>query len=633
MLSAQLELSLSQSVFWSDSTTVLKYIANTTARFKTYVANRVSAIRALSEVTQWRYISSKMNPADVASRGMKVGPFLNSTWISGPEFLTKAQCQWPATMNETSVHLEDDPEVREVSKSCAAVLEQEMCPTNKLLSYFSSWTKLKRAVAWILKLKERLQQQVKEKKQKCTTNGNVCAKHEKQWNSQLSADDLALAEEAIICFVQKLHYGDEMTALHSSVVKKSSPLYKLDPVVSNGVLRVGGRLSKAALPEETKHPAILPKNTHVSKLILQHIHEKIGHRGRNHMLSTLRRQYWVPQANSAARKIIKKCMTCQRQRQKPGMQKMSDLPVDRIAADLPPFTHVGVDYFGPLEVKRGRSLAKRYGVLFTCLTCRAVHLEVAYSLDTDSCINAIRRFICRRGQVKEIRSDNGTNFVSSNRELKQAISELNQNKIQSNLMQDGIKWMFNPPHGPHHGGVWERLVQEAKRVLCSVVKQQILDDEALQTVFCEVEAVLNDRPITPSSDDPNYIEALTPNHLLQLKVKPILPPGLFRKEDLYIRRRWRQVQYIADLFWRRWVKEYLPMLQERHKWNRARRNFAVGDVVLIVDEAAPRNSWPIGRITEAMADSQGFVRRVRVKTQTNELEKPINKICLLMEVM
>ncbi|XP_059918445.1 uncharacterized protein LOC132465721 isoform X2 [Gadus macrocephalus] len=291
------------------------------------------------------------------------------------------------------------------------------------------------------------------------------------------------------------------------------------------------------------------------------------------MLSTLRRQYWIPHANAAARKIISECVICLKQRQRPGEQKMSDLPVDRVTADAPPFTHVGLDYFGPIEVKKGRSLVKRYGALFTCLTCRAVHLEVAHSLNTDSCINAIRRFICRRGQVKEIRTDNGTNFVSTNH------------------------------------------------------------DEALQTVFCEAEAILNDRPITTSSGDPNDIEALTPNHLLQLKGKPILPPGLFKKDDLYARRRWRQVQYIADLFWKRWTTEYLPQLQERQKWNKVHRNFTVGDIVLVVEESAPRGAWPIGRITDTMADPKGCVRRVRVKTQTNELEKPITKICLLVGVV
>lgn len=194
MLSVQLGLNLSESVFWCDSTTVLQYIANTTTRFKTYVANRVSIIRDLTKVTQWRYISSKLNPADAASRGMKIGSFLkSSTWISGPEFLTKPEIQWPAVIKERSVHLETDPEVKDQILTCAALLEK-VCPTTKLLMYFSSWTKLKRSVAWVLKLKERMQT-----KKLLTTH---C---ENKMDVQLTTDDLFKAEEAIVSFVQRKH--------------------------------------------------------------------------------------------------------------------------------------------------------------------------------------------------------------------------------------------------------------------------------------------------------------------------------------------------------------------------------------------------------------------------------------------
>lgn len=227
---------------------------------------------------------------------------------------------------------------------------------------------------------------------------------------------------------------------------------------------------------------------------------------------------------------------------------------------MPPFTNVGVDYFGPIQVKRGRTTLKRYGVLFTCMTSRAVHIEVASSLDTDSCIDALRRFICRRGQVKLIRSDNGTNFVGAQRELKEALCILNQHRIQEALLQKGIKWSFNPPGASHHGGVWERLIKSVRQVLYSVLKQQTLDEERLQTLLCEVEAILNSRPITTVSNDPQDLEPLTPNHILLLKTKPILSPGVFDKKDLYVRRRWKQVQYMADLFWKRWCREYLPLM-------------------------------------------------------------------------
>lgn len=172
---------------------------------------------------------------------------------------------------------------------------------------------------------------------------------------------------------------------------------------------------------------------------------------------------------------------------------MADMPRERIIPDLPPFTNVGVDYFGPIEVKRGRAMVKRYGVIFTCMASRAVHLEVAYSLDTDSCINAIRRFVCRRSQVSSLRSDNGTNFVGAERELREALAAIDQSKIRGTLLQKGIDWKFNTPAASHHGGVWERLIRMVRRVLFSVLRQQSLNDESLHAILCEVEAILNDR--------------------------------------------------------------------------------------------------------------------------------------------
>ena len=174
---------------------------------------------------------------------------------------------------------------------------------------------------------------------------------------------------------------------------------------------------------------------------------------------------------------------------------MADLPRERTTPDLPPFTNVGVDYFGPFEIKQGRSKVKRYGVVFTCMASRAVHLEVAHSLDTDSCISAIRRFICRRGPVSHFRSDNGTNFTGAEKELTRAITALNNGTIEKTLMHDNIKWSFNPPATSHHGGAWESMIKLIRKVLRSVLHQQTLTDEVLVTVLCEAEAILNDRPL------------------------------------------------------------------------------------------------------------------------------------------
>ena len=402
-------------------------------------------------------------------------------------------------------------------------------------------------------------------------------------------------------------------------------------MLEDGVLRVGGRLSRAALPEDAKHPVILANDLHISDVLLRHIHQQVGHGGRNYMLSKLRQRYWIPGVGTTIRRILSKCVVCRRLQAAPGCQLMADLPKDRVCPDEAPFTRVGVDYFGPFEVKSRRSMVKRYGVIFTCLAVRAIHIEVAPSLDTDSFVNALRRFIARRGQVQEIRSDNGTNFIGGERELREAIKGWNQAQINDILLQKEIKWVFNPPAGSHHGGVWERLIRSVRKVLNSILRVQNLDEEGLHTVLCEVEAIINGRPITKASTDPHDLEALTPNHLLLLRTSPSLPPGKFNKDDIYARRRWKQVQYMSDLFWKRWTKEYLPQLQERQKWTGIKRNFVVGDIVLIVDETAPRNSWIMGKVTQTFPDRSGLVRRLLIKTKSSSLERPITKVCLLQE--
>ena len=312
---------------------------------------------------------------------------------------------------------------------------------------------------------------------------------------------------------------------------------------------------------------------------------------------------------------------------------MADLPADRVTTGKPPFTSVGVDCFGLFFVKNGRSNAKRYGVLFTCLSIRAVHIEVVSSLDTDSFLNALRRFVARRGQPEEIRSDNGTNFVGANHELRKAIKAWNQDKINEFLVQRNVRWTFNPPKASHHGGAWERCIRTVRKVLNALTNEQVLDDERLTTLMCEVEAIVNNRPITKVSDDPKDLEALTPNHLLLLRKGLECPPAVFSSNDLYLRRKWRQVQYLADLFWKRWTKEYLPCLQQRQKWSKIQRNFSVGDIVLVADENAPRNTWPLGRVVEVRRNGKdGLVRSVVVKTKLTTLDRPVTKIVLLETV-
>ncbi|XP_046567901.1 uncharacterized protein LOC124276331 [Haliotis rubra] len=223
---------------------------------------------------------------------------------------------------------------------------------------------------------------------------------------------------------------------------------------------VGGRLSKSQIPDEMKHQILLPSKHHVTSLFIQDIHKKLGHMGRNHVLSKLREKYWVIRANATVRNIPSHCVTCRRLKMPPCEQKMSDLPFSRVNP-APPFTYSGVDFFGLDTIKEGRKQMKRYGALFTCLASRAIHIETDNSLDTDSFIPALHLFIARRGPVKEIWCDNGTNFIGAARELKEALAELDQNSIHSHLLQANIDWKLNPPSASHMGGVWEHIIGSA----------------------------------------------------------------------------------------------------------------------------------------------------------------------------
>ena len=316
----------------------------------------------------------------------------------------------------------------------------------------------------------------------------------------------------------------------------------------------------------------------------------------------------------------------------------------------PPFTFCAVDYFGPWYIKEGRREVKRYGVLFTCLASRAVHLEVSSSLSTDSFLNAYRRFVGRRSPIRQLHSDQGTNFVGARNKLMQELSTLEHEKIRQELVKNDCDWIdfkMNVPEASHMGGSWERQIRTVRNVLSTLLTQHAgqLDEETLRTFMVEAEAIVNCRPLTVDTiNSPQSLEPLTPNHLLTAKSKVILsPPGDFQHADLYSRKRWRRVQYLVNEFWARWRNEYLQSLQPRQKWTSTRRNLQVDDVVIVKDDNLPRNAWKIARVDETYPDDGGLVRKVRLKIADRNLGdngrptgpaahlfRPVQKLILLL---
>ena len=579
----------------------------------------MSQFRKLTSADSWRHVESAQNPADCASRGLSAEQMIsNELWINGPNFIWQKMEDWPEPRHPFEIN-NDELELRKVKVNLVEAENLETC-TNRLMKRYSSWHKLKKAVAMILRLKSCLLERSK--------GDNSCVSVE-----FLTVNELRRAEFEIIKYVQSCAFSTEMVCIsQGKEVSPNSIIRNLDPMMNaDGILCVGGRLGNAELPEQSKHQMIMPKSHHVVTLIVRSLHEELGHSGKEHVLAEIRQKYWIISARRAVKSVLNQCFSCKRIRGKQYTQKMADLPQDRVTAGKAPFTNVGVDCFGPFVIKRGRSQVKRYGCLFTCLCTRAIHIEKLDTMDTDSFILALRRFESRRGRPEILRSDNGTNFKGAQRELRDAIRLWNKDQIHEYMLQKEIQWIFNTPTASHMGGVWERQIRTVRKVLNSLGGQKGLKDKVLNTLFCEVEAIVNSRPITVVSDNPDDMEALTPNHILMLRSGFSLPPGQFCIQDCY-KREWKHVQFLANQFWKRWLREYLPSLQMRQKWHKTTGNLAKGDIVTLVDEQSPRNMWSLGRIVRTIPGKDGLVRTVEVKTKGTVLTRPVNKLCLLETV-
>ena len=536
-------------------------------------------------------------------------------WFNGPGILRQKEEAWRDALPEVEI-VENDPEVK-VMVNATGIKERSILEV--LEERISSWHKMKRTVVWAERFGS------------------------KEWRSdkreEITVDEIEKAEMVIVKLLQERAFGEELRALRTGCQRKKGTerLKKLNPFIDgDGVLRVGGRLVNANEDDAFRFPVLIPKGAVATKVLIEWHHKQIEHRGKHATINRLREQgFWVVNSSKEVGAVVFRCVRCKWLRGRLGDQMMADLPWSRTTV-APPFTYCGVDVFGPMQVKEGRKVLKRYGVLFTCFSLRAVHIELAATLETDSFIQAMRRFIARRGAVREIRSDNGTNFVGAESELKEAYKEMDQAKIGNFLTEQGcdyITWERNTPRASHMGGVWERQIRTVKSVLCSLIKSRPrkLDEESLRTFLAEAEAIVNSRPLTLENLHDPESKPLSPNQILTMKTKVASPPpGVFQGEGTYARKRWRVVQHMASSFWSRWRKEYLQLLQCRQKWTGVKRNLQNGDVVLMKDEGTPRGQWPLGLVTDVHESKDGLVRSVTLRSKGSSYDRPVHNTVLLV---
>lgn len=618
LVMSELDVPVDDVYFWVDSMPVLGYIQNDEKRYQVFVANRVARINASTSKSQWKWIKSGLNVSDVISRGLADAEILNvhHIWFKGPEFLHRTVLDVPPPMDTVTVP-EDDPELRRRQSVFVTAVKDSETRTfvKSFLVKFKNLQAAKMAVTIMRKFIDYKTRHVSP--------------------SKITISDLSDAERMIVKIAQKDSFPEEYQRLNqkpAQKLNKDSPLYKLSPFIGqvDGLIRVGGRLTKSHGSYDFKHPIVLPKRHHVTEALVREYHALTGHGSVKMILNEMRIKYYVVNGKSAVHAVWNKCLRCKRQRVQPGNQFMHVLPENRVKPFEPAFTSCAVDIFGHFFVKIGRSNVKRWVAAFICENCKAVHLEMLYSMDTSAFMNALRKMMGRRGRIHRLTSDQGSNLKAASKEISAAIKEWNNSGMEQRLRQYGVEWMFTPATASHMNGLAERIIRSSRDVLVHLLQDQTLTDDSLQTLLVECEAILNHRPICELSTDPDDTRALTPAHLVQPRVEEIdLPPGIFSPDDNIPRRRWRQVQYLADIFWKRMIREHYQLLQKRQKWLNQTRNLAINDLVLVMDTNLHRNDWKYGRVVKVKTSDDGLVRSCTVRTNTGMLERPIVKLCLM----
>ncbi|TNN12521.1 Gag-Pol polyprotein, partial [Schistosoma japonicum] len=442
-LQTELNREFADVVFWTDSMTVLNYIRNESYQFKTFVANRISTIHSLTKVNQWRYVPSNQNVADYVSRGIRFSEDDIKIWREGPGFLKRSKEFWSTTKIECiTTQLE-------LKESVGVHLVADEPGMHQLVSYYSDWKRLLKALAWLSRYK-------------CYPLMTYCGRTDITLRlGLLNVEEIDLACMDLIRFVQCRVSEKEVRMLQSSGSKSKmkaigSPLRKLNPILLDGLLCVGGRLQGTAWCETRKHPIILPSKHLVADLILQHYYKTEGHVGSTQVMATVRERFWVLRGGTAVRRIVGNCIHCRRRNARPAQQLMAPMPLVRVGDGEFPFLSLGVDYFGPLTVKQA---------------------------------------------------------------------------------------------------------------------------------------------------DSEDLEVLTPAKLLLLRenVTNFSDLPLSNKYS----RRWQQASYLAKVFWKRWSREYVSLLQQRHKWTKLERNLREGDLVVICSDFREKDKWPLGLVQRAIQGKDG----------------------------
>ena len=638
------------SVFaWTDSKVTLCWIKEKCKWWKPWIENRVVSIRKVINEKLWNYVPTSCNPADIPTRSNTFENLIKTRWYEGPHLLRNDDIQMygfnageilklDEVIKETrkefrgnvqnraynedqlpNVGMETKKELNDSMNECNMLhvncVESKECDLKNSIKMsiryvieierYSSLRKLIRVTGYVMRFVNNLLKIIRKR------NNELIFDETLSMNEYNAAKNMWIKDAQLLAS-KKSNY---------SKLHKSLNIFEGD----DGLLRLRGRFGNCSLDYDVKYPALLSGNDFLIKLIILQTHEDLLHNGVEATLTKLRKEFWIVKGRKTVKDILRSCVICKRYQGKGLVAPMSpDLPDYRLEMSHS-FQATGLDYAGPLFVKDVRSdkTDKVYILLLTCATSRAIHLELTHDMTFPSFFRGFKRFVSRRGAPSLIVHDNAATFTCKS--------------FRQYLAENGIQQKCILAASPWWGGFYERLVRSVKLSLRKVLGKALLTFEELQTVLCEVEYVINSRPLIYISED-DLIDSITPFHLMfgrdvSKKISDVenLKIGVEPNKKL------KSLRMLLDHYWKRFTCTYLSELRQHHiyegkKKTNEENSLVVGDVVLIkADAPTPRSLWRKGKIEKLVKGKdekvRGAILRVITKKGDQEqISRPIQKL-------
>ncbi|XP_075158079.1 uncharacterized protein LOC142231352 [Haematobia irritans] len=595
---------------WTDSSIVLGWLQKSPQTLKTFVANRVSNILNVVNVSQWNYVKTDENPADLGSRGCAPQDLSSSQlWWHGPSWLKQPREMWPKprTFEPT------DLEVKRVANFHTTIDGED------IISRFSSLNRCLRVLCYMFRFY------------------NACRSRTLASSNVLCHEEIEFVKHRLILLSQQFTFPKEIENLRNNrQVNNRSRLLAVNPFIDDtGLLRVGGRITNSGLRYEEVHPIILSEKSKFADLLITFTHQILLHSEHHIMLRAIRQGYYIPRVKNLIRKCIRNCKSCTIFKHRFQNQLMASLPAERVQFSLP-FTYTGVDFAGPFNMRsstlRNAKILKAYAAVFVCFSTKAVHLEACSELSADAFIATFSRFTGRRGLPKTVFSDNGRNFVGASYKLLKEHNEFLKAAERTTVEKyatHGFNWSFIPPYAPHMGGLWEAAVKSMKTHLKKVAANHNFTFEEFTTMLIKIESILNSRPLSAISENPN--ELSPPGHFL--RGAPIIAtPEISHdvpENRISLLNRWERLKALHRIFAQRWKSEYITELQRRTKWKSTQNNIQPNDFVVVKDDLLPPTEWRLGRVVKVHYGNDQNVRVAEILTQSGTITRPIVKLCTL----